>query len=107
MEIYPADDKGNKCIDLDIELHKFKHYKLICNSKAFRNTISKYAIYENFIMFPIREEFICDKKEYTLIANNYLYFVLSDEGIYDWNVIHLPRFAESHYPIFKTTIKNG
>ena len=107
LQIYPADIKGNKLLNIDLQKKQYQHYKLYSQNKKFSSAIKKFANKEDFSMFVIRQQFTINDIQYTLIANNYLYFVLSDQGIYDWGVISLPRFKSGNYPVFKVTYPNG
>lgn len=107
LEIYPVDMNGDRLIDIDIQKKQYKHYKLDCQNKTFISNVKKIANREDLSMFVIRQEFTINDIQYTLIANNHLYFVLSDQGIYDWGVISLPRFKTGNYPVFRVTYPNG
>lgn len=107
LEIYPVDMNGDRLIDIDIQKKQYKHYKLDCQNKTFISNVKKIANREDLSMFVIRQEFTINDIQYTLIANNHLYFVLSDYGIYDWGVISLPRFKTGNYPVFRVTYPNG
>jgi hypothetical protein len=48
---------------------------------------------------------------YTLLVNDCFYFVLTDDestdGIYDWGVVDMPKFAPYSYPVFNGTYEGG
>jgi hypothetical protein len=48
---------------------------------------------------------------YTLLVNDCFYFVLTDDestdGIYDWGVVDMPKFAPYSYPVFNGTYPGG
>lgn len=46
-------------------------------------------------------------KEYHIILNNYLYFIMMNDDIYDWGVIDMPHFSHRRNPIFNVTFENG
>lgn len=107
LEILPANNKNEIITEFNKDNEKIQHYKLTCTNKKFTTALKKIANIQDFSSFIIRDEFVKNTIEYTLIANNYLYFILHDEGIYDWGVVSLPRFNINHYPIFKVTYQNG
>ena len=107
LEIYPCDQNRKRINNIQQYDKKIQHYRLSSSNKLFKSSIKKYANIEDFDTFVIRDEFIKNNIEYTLIANNYLYFVLSDEDIYDWGIISLPRFNTGNYPIFKSLYPTG
>jgi hypothetical protein len=48
---------------------------------------------------------------YTLLSNNKLYIVLSNDGenddIFDWGIVDMPAFTSYFYPVWNTTVPNG
>lgn len=107
LQIYPCDCNRKKLSQKKIQLKKFKHYRLYSENKEFTSFVKKHYDIELFDTLLIRDQFEKNGIEYTLIANNYLYFVLTDEDIYDWGLISLPKFNTGHYPVFKSNYKNG
>lgn len=74
------------------------------------------TILDNLICLSTKWECIVDDITYTLIANNYFYFVLRsklvadedyEDDIYDWGIIDLPKFINNGNPIFNVTISQA
>ena len=55
----------------------------------------------------LEERGIVSKDNYTLLVNNYIYIVLSDEDeIFDWGIIDIPKFELYKAPVFNITLDN-
>lgn len=70
---------------------------------------------DNLICLKNRLTKTVDNTTYTLLINQYLYFVLSskqineeefEDDIYDWGIVDLPKFMYRNNPIFNVTIPN-
>ena len=100
------------CIDDDTPI-KGKHkdpnayYFVECNNDKFWKGLSSISNKEEIRLMNIKYNKKIDNNQYIIIANNYFYFVLKDEEIYDWNIVTLPRFESSGHPIFNITYPEG
>lgn len=55
----------------------------------------------------LEERGIVSNENYTLLVNNYIYIVLSDEDeIFDWGIIDIPKFELYKAPVFNITLDN-
>jgi hypothetical protein len=55
----------------------------------------------------LEERGIVSNDNYTLLVNNYIYIVLSDEDeIFDWGIIDIPKFELYKAPVFNITLDN-
>ena len=104
LQIYQCDNNGMKTDDMmKLEYAGFHHYRVICQTSRFKKAVQQYGNVQEITTFIQRQQVKREDATYTVIANDYLYFVFSDQDVYDWGVVDLPRFAPDHYPIFQST----
>lgn len=85
-----------------------RYFKLVSDNPLFYNLNEEFEINnEALTIFTEKKKCKCERKTYTLLINNYLYFVLYKDQIYDWGVISLPKFMLYRNPIFNVTIPGG
>ena len=64
---------------------------------------------EEIRLFNVKCTKVINETNYTIIANNYYYFVLNhtDDSVYDWGITMLPRFDAMGHPIFNVVYPDG
>ena len=67
-------------------------------------TISKQ---EEIRLMNVKCDMNVDGNHYIVIANNYYYFVLKNDEIYDWGIVMLPRFESMGHPVFNVVYPDG
>ena len=85
-----------------------KIFKLFSDNPLFYDIKEQFNVSTDALT-QLHEKLTCkyNRKNYTLLLNNFLYFVLTKDEIYDWGIISLPRFTTYRNPIFNVTIPNG
>ena len=84
-------------------------YQLTCEDELFYSLTDMLETNrDGLTTFMEKVKLETDSGDYTVILNNFLYFVLfdSDESsdIYDWGLIDMPKFTTYTNPIFNVTI---
>jgi hypothetical protein len=101
----------------DISLDEFETIYILNSDKLDFNELSKTfsTSNDNLKCFAIKGEQVKDTIKYTLLINQYFYFVLTskevtedeyEEEIYDWGIVDLPKFVYNANPVFNITIPN-
>ncbi len=83
------------------------YYFIECNNDKFWKGLSAISNKEEIRLMNVKCSKTIDENQYTIIANNYFYFVLKNEEIYDWNIVTLPRFESTGHPIFNIAYPEG
>jgi hypothetical protein len=99
----------------ELNIEEFKTIYVLKSSNDDFNNIKKIfsTNIDNIICLQVKDEIERDDTTYTLLVNNYLYFVLSskqisedefEDDIYDWGIVDLPKFVLNREPIFNVTL---
>lgn len=82
-------------------------YYIECDDQQFWKGLKTISNQEEIRLMNIKCETDYNDKHYTVIANNYFYFVLSDDEVYDWGIVQLIRFDSMGHPIFNVVYPDG
>lgn len=85
------------------------YYFIDCDDEQFWRGLKSISNKEEIRLFNIKCTKTINETNYTIIANNYYYFVLNDtdDSIYDWGITMLPRFDAMGHPIFNVVYPDG
>ena len=83
------------------------HYFIDCDDMQFWKGLKTISKQEEIRLMNVKCDINIDGNHYIVIANNYYYFVLKNDEIYDWGIVMLPRFESMGHPVFNVVYPDG